>query len=50
MALVERPLQVKVEFENINGDKHNMLLMGLMSRIFQHEIDHLDGELMWLEN
>ena len=24
-----------------------MELSGLMARIFQHEIDHLDGELMW---
>ena len=24
-----------------------MLLTGLMSRIFQHEIDHLNGLVMW---
>jgi len=24
-----------------------MLLSGLMSRIFQHEIDHLNGLVMW---
>ena len=24
-----------------------MLLTGLMSRIFQHEIDHLHGLVMW---
>ena len=26
-----------------------MLLHGIMSRIFQHELDHLDGETMWEE-
>lgn len=24
-----------------------MLCTGLMGRIFQHELDHLNGELMW---
>ena len=24
-----------------------MLCKGLVGRIFQHEIDHLNGELMW---
>lgn len=24
-----------------------MLLSGLMSRIFQHEVDHLNGLVMW---
>jgi peptide deformylase len=49
LCLVERPLQARVQFHDINGDEYTVLTTGLMSRIFQHEIDHLNGELMWSE-
>ena len=31
----------------MKGKEYTMNLTGLMSRIFQHEIDHLNGLLMW---
>lgn len=46
IALVERPKRVKVKFWNIQGRECDMVCDGLVSRIFQHEIDHLDGRGM----
>ena len=31
----------------MKGKEYELLLTGLMSRIFQHEIDHLHGLVMW---
>ena len=31
----------------MKGKEYVLLLTGLMSRIFQHEIDHLHGLVMW---
>ena len=47
MVLIERPTQVKAHFKDLQGQEYQMLLNGLMSRIFQHEIDHLNGLVMW---
>ena len=30
-------------FEDENGDKHSDTFEGLMCRVFQHEMDHMDG-------
>ena len=46
IALVRRPKKVKVRFHNIQGKECDLLCDGLLSRIFQHEIDHLDGKTM----
>jgi peptide deformylase len=40
---VLRPLNVVVEYVNTNGEKVNEKLDGMMSRVFQHETDHLNG-------
>ena len=40
---VLRPLNVVVEYVNSNGEKVNEKLEGMMSRVFQHETDHLNG-------
>mgnify|MGYP001185510788 FL=1 len=40
---VLRPLNAVVEYVNNNGDKVNEKLEGMMSRVFQHETDHLNG-------
>ena len=42
---VERAFLVEVEALNENGEKINILADGMLARIFQHEIDHLDGNL-----
>ena len=47
LCLVERPMQVRVKFQNLKGQEFDILLRGLVARIFQHELDHLEGQLMW---
>ena len=38
-----RPLNCVVEYVNNKGETVNEKLEGMMSRVFQHEIDHLNG-------
>lgn len=47
--VAERFDQIKVRYFNENGEKIKKPLSGFLSRLFQHELDHLDGKLM-LEN
>jgi len=47
LCLVERPQQVKVRFNDIRGKEYDLICMGLMARVFLHEIDHLQGRNMW---
>lgn len=42
---VVRPAQVRVKFQDAEGDTHEELFDGLHSHCVQHEIDHLDGVL-----
>lgn len=42
---VERPSEVTVEAVNLMGKMQKIDAKGLLARIFQHEIDHLDGVL-----
>ncbi|KMZ59547.1 Peptide deformylase [Zostera marina] len=44
---VERPSSVKVEAQDINGEKFTINLSGLPARVFQHEFDHLQGILFF---
>lgn len=44
-AKVERSFLVEIEALNENGEKVNILADGMLARIFQHEIEHLDGIL-----
>ncbi len=44
-AKVERAFLVEVQALNEQGEKVNILADGILARIFQHEIDHLDGIL-----
>ena len=41
----DRPMHVKVEALNRNGEKITLEGEGLLARAFCHEIDHLDGIL-----
>ena len=41
----DRPMHVKVEALNRNGEKITLEGEGLLARAFCHEIDHLDGHL-----
>jgi methionyl-tRNA formyltransferase len=40
---VERPSQIKIKYQDINGKKIKAAPKGLLARILQHEIDHLNG-------
>jgi peptide deformylase len=46
ICLVTRPVSVKVRYQNSLGKTIDMQANGLMARIFQHEIDHLNGLTM----
>lgn len=47
LCLIERPSQIKVSFNLIDGKQIDLFCEGLVARIFLHEIDHLNGKLMW---
>ncbi len=42
---VSRPRKIKVEYQDENGNQKKSCFEGLVSRIFQHELDHLNGIL-----
>jgi peptide deformylase len=44
-SAVERPEQVYVEFQDLDLNKQNIELDGILARVAQHEIDHLNGIL-----
>lgn len=42
-ALVSRYQQIEVEYTTKSGELKQEILTGFIARIFQHELDHLDG-------
>ena len=44
-GLVPRYREIEVEYTEINGEKKQEVLTDFIARIFQHELDHLDGIL-----
>lgn len=44
-GLVNRPMKVKVHFQDRNGDKYELQAKGFFARAICHELDHLDGVL-----
>jgi peptide deformylase len=44
---VTRPQHVRVRFTTPNGDTLTKQFTGMTARIFQHELDHLDGVLFY---
>ena len=40
---VRRPDHINCSFEDENGDLQEVTMMGLECRIFQHEMDHMEG-------
>ena len=44
-ALVTRPIEVYLEYQDLDLNKKSIELEGLMGRVAQHEIDHLNGIL-----
>lgn len=43
LVKVKRPQHIRVRFHLPNGDTDTRQFTGLTARIFQHELDHLDG-------
>ena len=43
---LERYNEIKVRYYDINGHRIKKPLSGFLSRLFQHELDHLNGVLM----
>ena len=43
---VERAEEVIVEAQDLQGAEFRVHLTGMLARIVQHEIDHLDGHLI----
>ena len=44
-ADVKRPARVRVSYQDLQGVEHEVEDDGLLARIIQHEMDHLDGVL-----
>lgn len=44
--IAERYDKIKIRYYDINGKKVQKTLKGFLSRLFQHELDHLNGILM----
>ena len=42
---VKRPKTIKCEFLSINGERKRIAADGLLARVIQHEVDHLNGIL-----
>lgn len=42
---IKRPRKIKVRFTQPNGETVTRVFEGITARIFQHELDHLDGIL-----
>lgn len=44
---IKRPRHVRVRFDTPNGDTLTKQFTGISARIFQHELDHLDGIIFY---
>jgi len=44
---VTRPKHVRARFQLANGDTRTEMYIGLAARVFQHELDHLNGILYY---
>ena len=44
-GLVPRYREIEVEYTDLNGHRVRQILTDFIARIFQHELDHLDGIL-----
>lgn len=44
-ADVRRPVQIRVRYQDLDGNEHELSDDGLLARIVQHEHDHLEGIL-----
>ncbi|MBI2355759.1 MAG: peptide deformylase [Candidatus Doudnabacteria bacterium] len=45
-GIVKRPERIKVKALNLEGKENELEADGLLARVIQHEVDHLDGILI----
>ena len=45
-GIVKRPERIKVRALNLKGQENELNADGLLARVIQHEVDHLDGILI----
>ena len=45
LVRIKRPQHVRVRFATPNGETRTETFTGMSARVFQHELDHLDGVL-----
>jgi len=43
---VTRNQKIKVEYDNLDGDRKELMMKGRDAAVIQHEIDHLEGVLI----
>jgi peptide deformylase len=43
LVKIKRPQHIRVRFTMANGETRTDMFTGMSARIFQHELDHLDG-------
>ena len=43
---LERPSEIEISFQDVNGQDHTLIANGLLSVVIQHEMDHLEGKMM----
>ena len=44
-ADIERPETITIQFQDLDEVSHEQTFSGLVSRVIQHEMDHLNGKL-----
>lgn len=44
---IKRPKHVRVRFQTPNGETETLQYTGMTARIFQHELEHLDGGVFY---
>lgn len=42
---VERPVRIRVKYRGIEGDDRELEAAGMLARVIQHEVDHINGML-----
>jgi len=47
LVKITRPQHIRVRFNTPNGNMLTKQFTGMTARIFQHELDHLDGEVFY---
>lgn len=42
-AEVERPIRVRAQWQDLEGNRHDAVIDGFLATVIQHEMDHLEG-------